>query len=114
MGDAAKRVNQLCQESGIPPQNLEISAAPNQKYEKKDKTSQYKGVYWHRQKGKWYSQLWIKKGTLKSGGYSEDELDAGKRVDQLCEEFEIPPQNPEISAIPNQKKKREITSQYKG
>merc|ERR1712034_192863 len=26
----------------------------------------------------------------------------GKRVNQLCEELGIPPQNPEISAIPNQ------------
>ena len=32
----------------------------------------------------------------------KDELDAGKRVNQLCKELEIPLKNPEISGIPNQ------------
>jgi hypothetical protein len=32
----------------------------------------------------------------------KDELDAAKRVNQLCEELGIPLQNPTISAIPNQ------------
>jgi hypothetical protein len=70
--------------------------------EKKQKTSQYKGVYWRGERGKWYSQLKLKGGKLQCGGFFEDELNAGKRVNQLCEEFRIPLQNPEINAIPNQ------------
>ena len=69
--------------------------------ELKDKTSQYKGVTLHKRSRKWYAQLSFK-GQKKYGGHFNDELDAGKRVNQLCEEMGIPPQNPEISAIPNQ------------
>ena len=36
------------------------------------------------------------------GGYFKDELDAAKRVNQLCEKLGNPAQNPEISAMPNQ------------
>jgi hypothetical protein len=32
-----------------------------------------------------------------------DELDAAKRVNQLCEDLGIPHQNPTVSAMPNQK-----------
>merc|ERR1711925_53139 len=95
--DAAKRVNQLCGELGIPPQNPTISAMPNQQYQatpKKENTSQYKGVTWHKKCRKWYVLIRTLKGE--------------KRVNQLCEEFGIPLQNPTISAMPIQqyKKKR--------
>ena len=69
--------------------------------EKKEKTSQYKGVFWHRKRGKWCVQLKLK-GQLKCGGYFKDELDAGIRVNQLCEELRISLRNPGISAVPNQ------------
>ena len=69
--------------------------------EKKEKTSQYKGVYKHKQSGRWYAQLQIKGKNKEYGGTFKDELDAAKRVNQLCEEFGIPLQNPAISAIPN-------------
>jgi len=100
--DAAKRANQLCEKLGIPIQNPEISATPNQQYQKKEKTSKYKGVTWHKDSRKWYVQLRLKQGKSKYGGIFTDELDAAKRMNQLCEEMEIPLQNPEISAIPNQ------------
>jgi len=50
------------------------------------------------------------------GGVFTDELDAAKRANQLCEELEIPLQNPKISTITNQiyQPKKENTSQYKG
>jgi len=77
---------------------------------KKKTTSQFNGVTWHKKKRKWYVQL-----RRVCGGYFKDELDAGKRVNQLCEELRIPHQNPQISAIPNlQYRKKEKTSQYKG
>merc|ERR1712034_264142 len=96
--DAAKRVNQLCEELGIPLENPEISAKPNQQYQKREKMSQYKGVYWHRGSGKWYTHLSMKGEKLRHGGVFTDELDAAKRVNQLCEEFGIPFKNPGIIA----------------
>ena len=36
------------------------------------------------------------------GGIFNDELDAGKKVNQLCDDFGIPQQNPGISGIRNQ------------
>jgi len=98
--DAAKRVNQLCEESGIPPQNPAIGAVPNQQYEKKEKISKYKGVTWHKNSGKWYVTIYLKGHKRKYGGMFKDELDAGKKVNQLCEEFGIPPQNPGIQQSP--------------
>jgi hypothetical protein len=114
--DAAKRVNQLCEEMGIPLKNPGMSTIPTQqyRYKAKAKTSQYKGVYFHKQSGKWRVQLKLK-GQQKCGGYFDHELDAGKRMNQLCEEFGIPLRNPELSAVPNeQHEKKEKASQYKG
>jgi len=36
------------------------------------------------------------------GGIFADELDAGKKVNQLCDDFRIPQKNPGISGIQNQ------------
>jgi hypothetical protein len=69
--------------------------------EPKQKTSQYVGVYWHKQRDKWFVQLRFQGGTRTSGTFN-DELDAAKRVNQLCEEMGIPHKNSGISAIPNQ------------
>merc|ERR1712034_146043 len=82
--DAAKRVNQLCEELGIPLQNPGISSIPNQQYQAKENTSKYKGVHWHKQIGKWYAHLrLINTGRHKFGGTFNDEMDAAKRVNQL-------------------------------
>ena len=70
--------------------------------EKKEKTSQYKGVSWHKKSGQWYVRLHLKGGKEKYGEVFIDETDAAKRVNQLCEEMEIPLRNPGINAIPNQ------------
>ena len=58
---------------------------------------------WHKNSGKWYVAMYMKGAQKpKYGGTFNDELDAAKRVNQLCEQLRIPPQNPTISAIPNQ------------
>jgi len=101
--DAAKKVNQLCEELGIPHKNLINSAMTNQGKEKK---SQFNGVCWSKQRGKWRAQLYSKDGSKKYGGYFSDEYDAAKRINQLCEEFGIPITNPEINGTPNEQKKR--------
>jgi len=114
--EAGKRVNQLCEQLGIPTQNPEISAIPNEPYQKKEKTSLYKGVHWYRKRGAWHVQLRLKGGKRRFGGYFKNEEDAGKRVNQLCEELGIPAKNPAINAMPNQQQlqKKEKTSHYKG
>merc|ERR1712034_245630 len=113
--DAAKRVNQLCEVMEIPLQNPGISAIPTQQYQARKKTSEYRGVSWHKCNRKWRAQLSLKGGTEKFGGTYNDEMDAAKRVNQLCEEMDIPLRNPGISAIPTpQYQKKKKTSQYKG
>ena len=70
--------------------------------EKKEKTSKYEGVCWHAKRGKWYAQLRIIDQIQTYGGYFNDELDAAKRINQLCEVFGIPLRNPIITGIPDQ------------
>merc|ERR1712096_171791 len=89
--DANKKYKQLCNKMGISPQNSAICELPKQ--QQSEKKSQYKGVYWHKEKSKWSVQLWLKEKKQKYGGYFENELDAAKRVNQLCEKLEIPLQN---------------------
>jgi hypothetical protein len=113
--DAAKRVNELCKEFGVSSQNPGMSAIPNQQYQKKERTSKYKGVYWHKQSRQWCAHL--KNGQKQTyGGFMfKDELDAAKRMNQLCDELKIPRQNPQISVISNQQyEKKEKISKYKG
>jgi len=109
--DAVKRVNQLCEESGINAKNPNISKVPN--HLKQEKTSQYTGVHWNKQQKKWIAQLQLKNAIKKFGGGFNDEMDAGKRVNQLCDELGITVKNPEISGKPNHQAK-EKSSQYKG
>ena len=72
-------------------------------YEAKETKSQYKGVHLNVKSGKWYARLRLKGQKPKYGGaYFNDELDAAKKANQLCEELGIPLKNPEISGIPNQ------------
>ena len=70
--------------------------------EKKGKISQYNGVTWHKKCRKWYVLITLKGEKKEYGGMFKDELDAAKRVNQLCEELGIPPHNPTTSAMPNQ------------
>ena len=67
----------------------------------KEKTSQYSGVYWHNENDKWCAQIRLHR-KKKFGGCFDDEVDAAKKVNQLCEDMGIPHKNPEISAIPIQ------------
>ena len=78
--------------------------------EKKEKTSQYKGVYYDKTNGKWHVLISPKGQKRKYGGMFKDELDAAKRVNQLCEDFGIPRQNPELSAVPNHQ--YEVTEKF--
>ena len=71
--------------------------------EKKEKTSQYRGVDWHKQSGRWRVQMLLKNGKPTHGGMFKDELDAAKRANQLCEQLGISPtQNFGVVEIPTQ------------
>ena len=70
-------------------------------FEATESTSLHKGVYWNREKRKWDAYL-HSNGKNTYGGRFKDELDAAKRVNQLCKEFKIPLRNPGISALPTQ------------
>jgi len=94
--DAGKRVNEMCEELEIPLQNPKISAIPSQQYQKKEKSSQYKGVSLDKHTKKWRVQVRAKGKSKAWGGYFQDELDAAKRVNQQCEELGIPAKNPGI------------------
>ena len=61
--------------------------------------SQYKGVHWHKPSGKWNVVVRSKDMKIKYGGSFIDELDAAKRVNQLCVELKIPEQNPGIGRM---------------
>merc|ERR1712034_72119 len=51
---------------------------------------------------KWCARLRLKDGKVKFGGYFNAELDAGKRVNQLCEDLGILPHNPGVVQMPTQ------------
>ena len=70
--------------------------------EPKQKISQYTGVCWHKRQDKWSVDLCLQGVKKKFGGYFNDELDAAKRINQLCEEFGIPHKNHGIGTIINQ------------
>jgi len=111
--DAAKRVNQLCEELGIPEKNPGIGTIPNRQCEIKKKTSQYKGVVLHEKSRKWHVLLTLKDGNKKYGGSFTDELDAAKRVNQLCEKLGIPEKNPKIG-MPHRQWQPQKKSKYEG
>ena len=71
--------------------------------EAKEKTSKYKGVSWSNKQKKWYVRLYAKGRNPKYGGSFSDELDAAKKVNQLCAEFQIAEKNLGIGKTPHQK-----------
>jgi len=102
--DAVKTRNRVYKKMGILPKNPEISIVLNQKA--KEQTSQYTGVYWNKLNRNWNTQLQLKNESTKYGGTFNYELDAAKRVNQLCEESGINVKNPGISGMPNEQKLR--------
>jgi len=96
--DAAKRVNQLCEEFGIPPKNPEISGLPS--HGSKNRTKKIlNGVYWHKKYKKWIATFRINGKTI-YGGYFHSKIDAAKQVNQICKECGISPKNPVVTGEP--------------
>ena len=72
------------------------------KSETKQQTSLYKGVCWNKETGKWRAYLSFKRQIQKYGGCYSNEMDAAKRVNQLCQEMKIPLRNSGITGMPNE------------
>ena len=63
-------------------------------------TSKYEGVSWNEKRNLWQAEFYINGKKQKS--YFENEFDAAKKLNKLCEKMGIFPQNPEICEKPNQ------------
>jgi len=109
--DAAKKVNQICDELGIERKNSGIGAMPNSKITYS--TSQFKGVSWSTNAKKWSAVVYWKTKKY-HGGYYENEIDAAKKVNQLCDELGKKRINRGIDEMSNEETKHEEISQYKG
>merc|ERR1712034_305591 len=86
----------------IPLNNYHGRLPYNDKYAVEGKKSQYEGVYWHKENKKWVVKIYLKGQAQQHGGTFNDELDAAKKVNQLCIELGISEKNPGINGIPNQ------------
>jgi hypothetical protein len=74
-------------------------------FEAEEKISQYDGVFWNKGIGRWYVQIILLTGIEPEYfGSFDDEKEAGKKVNQICEKHGIPLKNPGIGTIPNQQR----------
>jgi len=110
--DAAKRVNQLCDELGIERKNPGVDAMPTQQIRRP--SSKYKGVSWSKKDKKWYAYLYLGSKTYKRGTGYNNELDAAKKVNQLCDEWGVKRKNPDVNAMPNPKTTNGVSQLYSG
>ena len=75
-------------------------------FEPTQSTSKYEGVSWNEKRQLWKAEFYFNEKTTKS--YFQNELDAAKRITQLCEKMKIPSKNPELMKILNQR----VTSSF--
>jgi len=96
--DAAKRVNQMCDEFKIKRKNPDVNASPNPDI--KNETSEYRGVSWNVQYRKWTTVVCVNRNRY-HGGYFDEEIEAAQKVNQLCDELGTQQRNPELNTIVN-------------
>jgi len=99
--DAAKRVNQLCDELGMKRKNPSVDSMPAPKVV--CLSSQYKGVSWEKKLQQWKATVYWKKHIYGAGTYI-NELDAAKRVNEICDSLGMERKNPEVNTIQIPKK----------
>ena len=73
-------------------------------FEDTQSTSNYVGVSWNEKRELWQAKFYFNGKTSKS--YFENELDAAREINQLCENMGIPSKNFELLEIPN----KQVTS----
>jgi len=108
--DAAKRVNQLCDELEIVQKNPGVGSIPNPKRKHCKQTSQYTGVCWLNNRKRWKSEIIFR--NQHRVGYHLNELDAARRVNQCCDEFGIKQKNPDVDSTTNVEKEHKILFDY--
>jgi hypothetical protein len=65
--------------------------------------SKYNGVFWNKRWQKWETALHLTSGKRKFCGYFDNEIEAAKKLNILCDEYCLPHKNPETDGVPNQK-----------
>jgi len=81
-----------------------------------NKTSNYNGIYWYRDRKKWGVEIKHNKQRY-YGGYFENEEHAAMKVNLLCDKYEIERKNPTIEIEPDamhQSSVKSQTSKYNG
>jgi cell division protein FtsL len=61
-------------------------------------SSQYKGVSWEKKLQQWKATVYWKKHIYGAGTYI-NELDAAKRVNEICDSLGMERKNPEVNTI---------------
>ena len=61
----------------------------------------YEGLSWNKNRRKWYVVLYLKGKLPKFGGSFNHELDAAKKVNDLCQENGLAIKNPGINKTLN-------------
>ena len=69
-------------------------------FETTQSTSKYEGVSWDITRNLWQSKFCI--NGQKRKFYFDNEFDATKKINDFCDNMEIPPQNSQICDKPNQ------------
>ena len=64
-------------------------------------TSKYEGVSWNEKRKLWQAEFYI--NGKKGKSYFENEFDAAKKLNKLCDENCVPHKNPETDGVLNEK-----------
>lgn len=81
--DAAKLLNKICEFYGVEKKNPNLSGSPICEHYVPKK---YKCVFWRKDQEVWKAEI-SHQGKTVFGGHFKNELDAARRVNQLCEKI---------------------------
>jgi len=96
---AGMKVNLLCEQFGKECKNPMLEIEPKKIQQVPNRTSQYIGVSWHKDKKKWEVSLYHKKKYY--GGLFDNEEQAAMKINLLCDKNGIERKNPMINLEPD-------------
>merc|ERR1712096_117318 len=112
-GQAAMKVNLLCDELGIERKNPIIDIELDTIHPCQNHTSIYRGVSWNNNAKKWQAELTHNKKQC-YGGLFDNEEHAAMKVNLLCDRLGIKYKNPMIDIEPDKIQTVHKSSQYIG